>query len=186
MRTIGNGWLVFWLLAGLMGAMLSGLGSRGSAPDDAFNEAVERYGPDSSSEDSEESDRSDDSYASISSDATVLKRNYDGHFYADVEINGQRINMLVDTGASGIALSRDDARRAGVGVSIGMPQVVGQGASGDVHGEIVTLDRVSLGSAQAEGIRAIVLDTGGQSLLGQSFLSEFESVEIKDDRMILE
>ena len=51
----------------------------------------------------------------------TLKREPDGHFYADTLINGASIRMLVDTGASGIALSRDDARRAGIGISIGMP-----------------------------------------------------------------
>ena len=40
----------------------------------------------------------------------TLDRNADGHFYADVRINGNPVHMLIDTGASGIALSRDDAR----------------------------------------------------------------------------
>jgi aspartyl protease family protein len=93
--------------------------------------------------------------------------------------------MLVDTGASGIALSRDDARRAGIGISIGMPNVVGQGAGGDVHGEMVMLDRVSLGGKSAEAMPAIVLDGGDQSLLGQAFLGKFASVEIRGDTMVL-
>lgn len=117
--------------------------------------------------------------------AVTLSRQADGHFYADVQINGTPIRMLVDTGASGLALSRADARRAGLGISIGMPDVVGQGAGGAVKGEYVTLDRVSLGGASAEAVPAVVLDGGGQSLLGQSFLGRFASVEIKGDRMVL-
>jgi aspartyl protease family protein len=115
----------------------------------------------------------------------TLKREPDGHFYADSLINGATIRMLVDTGASGIALSRDDARRAGIGISIGMPNVVGQGAGGDVHGEMVMLDRVSLGGKSAEAMPAIVLDGGDQSLLGQAFLGKFASVEIRGDTMVL-
>ena len=126
-----------------------------------------------------------DSFDQASSGALTLKRESDGHFYADAQINGTGIRMLVDTGASTIALSRDDARRAGVGISIGMPTVVGSGASGDVKGEYVTLDRVSLGGESAQGVSAIVLDGGEKSLLGQSFLSKFESVEIKGDTMVL-
>ena len=118
-------------------------------------------------------------------DGLTLKRELDGHFYADTVINGASIRMLVDTGASGIALSRDDARRAGIGISIGMPNVVGQGAGGDVHGEMVMLDRVSLGGESAEAMPAIVLDGGDQSLLGQAFLGKFASVEIKGDTMVL-
>lgn len=120
-----------------------------------------------------------------SSDAVTLRRQGDGHFYADVQINNSTIRMLVDTGASGIALTRDDARRAGIGISIGMPNVVGQGAGGEVKGEYVTLDRVSLGDERASAVPAVVLDGGGVSLLGQSFLGQFASVEIKGDKMVL-
>src|SRR5690349_9244692 len=72
----------------------------------------------------------------------VLQRSENGHFYADVEVNGVPVHMLVDTGASGIALSADDARRAGIATSIGMNDVVGQGAGGSVHGDFVTIDRM--------------------------------------------
>jgi aspartyl protease family protein len=114
-----------------------------------------------------------------------LRRQPDGHFYADVEVNGAKLHMLVDTGATEIALSREDARSAGLATSIGMQEVIGRGADGDVHGEAATLDRVSLGETTAEGLPAVVLDSGEQSLLGQSFLSKFDRVEIEGDKMVL-
>ena len=114
-----------------------------------------------------------------------LQRNADGHFYADVRINGSYVHMLIDTGATGIALSRDDARTAGLATSIGMNDVVGEGADGAVHGEYVQLDRVELGPLAAQGLEAVVLNTGEQSLLGQSFLSKFKTVKIEGDRMVL-
>ena len=117
--------------------------------------------------------------------SVVLERSGDGHFYADVELNGTPVHMLVDTGASGVALSRDDARSAGIATSIGMNEVVGEGADGAVHGEEVRIDRMRLGPATAEGVTAVVLNQGGMSLLGQDFLQRFASVEIKDDRMVL-
>src|ERR1700752_678171 len=43
-----------------------------------------------------------------------LQRSFDGHFYADAQVNGTTVHFLIDTGASGIALSSDDARRAGL------------------------------------------------------------------------
>jgi aspartyl protease family protein len=114
-----------------------------------------------------------------------LERSSDGHFYADVEINGTRIHALVDTGATGVALSREDAHSAGVATSIGMNEVVGEGADGAVHGEVVTLDRIQLGEKSAEKMPAIVLNSGGQSLLGQQFLSKFDTVQIQGDKMVL-
>ena len=118
-------------------------------------------------------------------DAIVLQRDANGHFYADVLVNSAPIRFMVDTGATGIALTRDDARRAGLSVSVGMFDVVAEGASGDVKGEWVTLDSVSLGQEEAKKVPAVSLDGGQQSLLGQSFLQQFDTVEIKGDRMIL-
>ena len=47
------------------------------------------------------------------------------------------------------------------------------------------LDRVSLGDKTVERLPAIVLSSGSQSLLGQSFLNKFASVKIEGDRMVL-
>jgi len=117
--------------------------------------------------------------------AVELQRDSDGHFYADVQINGSNVHMLVDTGASSIALSREDAQAAGIATSIGMNDVVGQGADGPIHGEYAQLDRVELGPLSATGLHAVILNSGNQSLLGQSFLSKFNSVEIQGDTMVL-
>src|SRR6476469_6869096 len=74
----------------------------------------------------------------------VLTRAPNGYFYADVQINnGAPLHMIVDTGATVIALSRDDAEMAGLAVPIGMNDVVGQGADGAVRGQQVLLDHVS-------------------------------------------
>ncbi len=115
----------------------------------------------------------------------LLQRQSDGHFYVDAEVNGAKVHMLIDTGATAIALTREDARKAGIGISIGMPNVIGQGASGDVKGEFVTVDRIKLGDKTGESMNAVVLDGGGMSLLGQTFLSKFSSVEIHGNTMVL-
>jgi aspartyl protease family protein len=66
-----------------------------------------------------------------------------------------------------------------------MNGVVGEGADGPIHGEYARLDRVELGPLSATGLDAVVLDGGKQSLLGQSFLSKFASMQIDGDRMVL-
>ena len=171
---LGFGALVSMLSSGMSqlpagGTFHSQSNSVVAAPSDSYSSA---YGSGSGSSDG--------------SGAITLERSYDGHFYADVQVNGSPIRFLVDTGASTIALSRDDARTAGLAASISMPEVVGEGAGGAVHGEIVTLDRVVLGTTEATNVTAIVLDGGSQSLLGQSFLSKFGSVEIRGDTMVLQ
>jgi aspartyl protease family protein len=126
----------------------------------------------------------DDSLANLEGEV-VLQRSDNGHFYADVQVNGVPIHMLVDTGASGIALSAEDARAAGIATSIGMNDVVGEGAGGAVRGDFVTVDRITLGPKTVEQMPALVLNGGDQSLLGQSFLKQFASVEIHGDTMTL-
>jgi aspartyl protease family protein len=132
----------------------------------------------------EEDSGSDDS--SVSGSGTVtLQRAYDGHFYADARVNGTAVRFLVDTGATGIALSADDARRAGLAFDSNQAQVIGSGASGQVLGHYVRLNRVELGLKSVNDSPAVILDGGDRSLLGQSFLSEFGSVEIHGDTMVL-
>ena len=123
----------------------------------------------------------------VSSDGSSIDvpRSSDGHFYADVDVNGTKLHMLIDTGASGVALSRDDARSAGIATSIGMNDVVGEGADGSIHGEYVQVDRMALGNKTAQDVPAVILNNGTQSLLGQSFLAKFASVEIHGDTMTL-
>ena len=166
---------IFLLVAGVMVSMLP---SRQPGDSAAFAEKSEPHSFKSRSSSSSNDEP-------VPSDAIVLDRESNGHFFADVQINGAPVRVLVDTGATGIALSRDDARRAGLAVSAGMFEVVGEGANGDVHGEFVRLDRVSLGSKTVEGIAAVVLDEGNHSLLGQNFLSKFDTVEIRGDKMYL-
>lgn len=178
---MARAYLIVILIGGLFGMMLPS--GRSSPPDSSESSMSDRMDATAARLAARSADSSGSS--SAQGGALELRRESNGHFYADAQINGQNVRFLVDTGATSIALTRDDARRAGLGVSIGMPNVVGQGAAGEVRGEYVTLDRVSLGGMTAERMPAIVLDTGGQSLLGQSFLSRFASVEIRGDTMVL-
>lgn len=174
---MGRAFLIAMAVMGFLSA-LAGRGHPSAKPTDNFEHYAQQYGGSSADSTARPSEP-------VDGIAIALERSGDGHFYADVEINGTPVHMLVDTGASGVALSRDAARSAGIATSIGMNEVVGEGADGAVHGEQVRIDRMRLGAASAEGVSAVVLNAGDMSLLGQDFLQRFQSVEIKDDRMIL-
>jgi len=116
----------------------------------------------------------------------TLNRERDGHFYADVEVGGLPTRMLVDTGASVIALTGDDAAALGMSWHDAEIAVVAQGATGEVLGMRTVLPRVSLGGFEAENIDAVIVPEGLPiSLLGQSFLSKVETVKITGDQMAL-
>jgi aspartyl protease family protein len=113
---------------------------------------------------------------------TVLERSEGGHFYANVEVNGQLVRFLVDTGASGVALTEADAERIGLDFDRGSYEQVGVGASGPVNGKFVTLDKVSLDGKTAHGVEGAILEGSDISLLGQNYLGRF-SVEMRGDTM---
>ncbi len=110
----------------------------------------------------------------------------DGHFYADVRINGATTRMLVDTGASSVVLNRGDAQRAGLSARRGEFSVTAQTAGGDIALKPVTIDRIALGNVASRNVPALIAeDDLPVSLLGQSFLQRVGSVEISGDRMTL-
>ena len=116
----------------------------------------------------------------------VLEREADGHFYADVGVDGATARMLVDTGASVVALTAEDAEAMGIVWDPDEVRPVARGASGAVNGVSVTVERMQLGQIEVEGVQAIVVPEGlGISLLGQSFLSQIDKVEMEQDRMVL-
>ncbi|ARS26781.1 retropepsin-like aspartic protease family protein [Sphingomonas sp. KC8] len=116
----------------------------------------------------------------------IIERKADGHFYADATINGQLVRFLVDTGATTVALTARDARHVGLFFSPNEFTAIGRGASGEVRGKLVTIDRIALGHVEARQVRGAIIDDGLDiSLLGQSFLSRIGSVRIADDRMTL-
>ena len=118
---------------------------------------------------------------------TSLPRQGDGHFYADAYVNDVSTRFMVDTGASTIALTGEDAEAIGLYWSDEDVQPVARGASGTVYGVHVTLDQVELGGFEARNLSAIIVPQGLDiSLLGQSFLGTIENVHIRGDEMVLE
>ncbi len=117
---------------------------------------------------------------------TTLPRAPDGHFYAELRVNGTPVRFLVDTGASMIALTREDAQRIGIPISEADFTGTAQTASGSVGLKPIVLDRVSLGSLEATDVDAAIVQQGlGQSLLGQSWLKRIGKVTIEGDQMVL-
>ena len=115
----------------------------------------------------------------------TLERNSDRHFYADANVNGRSVHFLVDTGASEIALTEQDARKVGIEVDPQKYELIGQGASGMVRGQYIELNKVDLGGIQQSSAKAVVVQGASVSLLGQPFLENVDEIVIRKDEMTL-
>ena len=108
-----------------------------------------------------------------------------GAFYMDVFLNGQPARMLVDTGATGLALSPADALVAGLNVGGLRYTVPVQTADGASLAAQAVLDTIQVGGLTFRNQRALVLRQGRLSLLGVAILRRFQSFEINGDRLTL-
>lgn len=115
---------------------------------------------------------------------TVLTRETNGHFYATAEVNGQPVRFVVDTGASVVALTQDDARRIGVAFDPAKFEVVGEGASGPVRGQRVRLNEVRLDGKSGYDLGGLVVEGLTVSLLGQNYLRTV-TMNVDGERMTL-
>jgi aspartyl protease family protein len=121
----------------------------------------------------------------IAPDKITLNRAVDGHFYADLDVNYGKVRFLVDTGASMVALTGDDAQKLGLTWNDVELETIARGASGDVRGKLVMIDKMQIGNFQANNVRAAIIPQGlDVSLLGQSFLARVGSVNIQNDKMV--
>ncbi|MFO1143708.1 MAG: TIGR02281 family clan AA aspartic protease [Amaricoccus sp.] len=122
----------------------------------------------------------------VSGETVELRRGSDGHFHAMLEINGQRVRFMVDTGATDVVLSRRDAERAGIDPD-GLAYLGSAlTANGSVPTATVRLGLVRLGDFTDTDVRASVTKGGlDSSLLGMSYLDRFSSIQISGDTMRL-
>jgi aspartyl protease family protein len=110
-----------------------------------------------------------------------------GDFAVTTQINGARVAMVLDTGASSVVLTREDAKAAGLPLEVLAYTVSIDTANGRTQAAPVTLDRVGIGGLVEHSIAALVAQPGQlkTSLLGMSFLNRLQSWEVRGDRLLL-
>ena len=124
--------------------------------------------------------------SSGSSGEALLSRSRDSHFYADADIDGTNIRVMVDSGASIVALTRRDAEAIGIDVDRLPITGTARTAGGDVPMRTVMLDSVDIDGLEVRRVEAAVVDADmGVSLLGQSYLSRLAAVNVEGDTMTL-
>jgi aspartyl protease family protein len=125
-----------------------------------------------------------DSAAKSGGKRIVLTAGSGGHFMTPGQINGRAVQFMVDTGATGIAMSAADAERAGINYKGGQPVQLST-ANGVTQGYRVKLNSVRVGDVEVHDIDAVVSPQPmPYMLLGNSFLSRFQ-MSRDNDQMTL-
>ena len=119
--------------------------------------------------------------------AVTVRADGRGHFLVEPVIDGRRIRMLVDTGASAVALSHEDAVSAGIRVAPGDFTISVNTANGVTQAAPVRIAEIQIGDITVRGVQAMVAKPGALnvSLLGMTFLKRLGGFEIAQGRLTL-
>lgn len=125
---------------------------------------------------------------SPASDSVIVPRDAFGHFRTEGRIDGRRVAFLIDTGATLIALTADDAAMLGIHPGNSEYRVLLKTANGLVRAAPTTLDMVEIGDIMVRDVTAVVMPDGALSedLLGMSFLSRLRHIEYSEGKMVLQ
>lgn len=110
-----------------------------------------------------------------------------GHYITNASINNRPVEVMVDTGASAVALSYEDASRIGLKPRNLKYDVKVSTANGEGRAARVMLREVEIGSVRVQNVEGLVLQEGALrgTLLGMSFLGRLRSFKIEDGKLIL-
>lgn len=116
-----------------------------------------------------------------------IVRGRNGDFQVAAQINGVRIALILDTGASSVVLTQEAAKAVGLPLEVLVYDINVDTANGRTRAASVTLDRVGVGDVIERAVPAMIAQPGQlrTSLLGMSFLNRLESWEVRGDKLVL-
>jgi aspartyl protease family protein len=115
-----------------------------------------------------------------------LIKTADGHFWADGTADGATVHFLVDTGASSVFLTPDDARRLGLDPSNLIYNQTVRTVGGDSLAASVKIDSLSVAGVRVPDVDALVIGRGlPASLLGMSYLGRLSRFEATPSTLVL-
>jgi aspartyl protease family protein len=112
-------------------------------------------------------------------------RGQSGDFSVAARINGAKVPMVLDTGASSVVLTQEAAKAAGLPIEVLDYTVNVDTANGRTRAAPITLDRLTVGGLTERAVPALVVQEKQlkNNLLGMSFLNRLQSWEVRGDRL---
>lgn len=117
----------------------------------------------------------------------VIHANREGHFATRAKINEEDALIMVDTGATLVALSYETAEDIGLNISQGDFSSVARTANGITKVAHVELDEIRIGDIVINDLKAVVAEPGKLevNLLGMNFLSKLKRFEFSGRKLVL-
>jgi aspartyl protease family protein len=123
----------------------------------------------------------------VDGDTVRITQSPDGHFHAQVYINGVRTRMLIDSGATITALSETTAREAGIDTGGGGFPVLLTTANGTIAARRGTAKEVRIGTLETRDLTVVVSPNFGNiNVIGMNFLSRLRSWRVEGRTLIME
>jgi len=116
-----------------------------------------------------------------------LKAGRGGHFYAQVRMNNRPVNVMVDTGATSVAINETTARKLGIRLKSSDFKYTVNTANGTKKAAVAMIDQIQIGNIRIYDVRASISRDGSLSttLLGMSFLRQLKRFEVRGDTMTM-
>jgi aspartyl protease family protein len=126
-------------------------------------------------------------WAAQKGNTVEIARSRGGDFSVRAQINGARVSMVLDSGASAVVLTQEAAKAAGLPLEVLQYSTNVETANGRARVAPVTLDRLAIGDIVERSVPALIAQPGQlkSNLLGMSFLNRLESWEVRGDKLLL-
>ena len=116
----------------------------------------------------------------------ILEPSRNNHYYVIAEVEGVNVRFLVDTGATSVVLSIDDAERIGLDTGNLTYSQVFNTANGQTRAAPVVLEDITIGQLSVDNVQASVNESDmGISLLGMTFLRKLDGYQVEDGKLVL-
>lgn len=173
----------------IIAVCVAGVSYLNSRSDQQIIDKVDAIAENQKQQDPRQRKRRSQSNSNINNSASVVsipKDRRSGQFQTTGRVNSGYVNFLVDTGASTVALTLTDARKAGVDVSRLQYNVPVTTAGGTNYAAAVKLDSVALGGITLRNIDGLVFNEGLDiSLLGMTWLGQLQEVRATPNALML-
>ena len=124
---------------------------------------------------------------SVKGRVSYIKAGYNGQFVARAKLNGYRSDVLVDTGASAVAINETTARRMGIRLKSSDFKYKVQTANGITMAASAMIREIKIGKVVVRDVRAMVSKDKALNvvLLGMTFLNRLKKYEFNQGTLIL-